>query len=586
MHPSLQLFAFALGGLALSSSVPATDVDWVKESNQNAQIMLKVIAQFSPEQAGRLGVEGVDDKIRDLNKDVYQRSQAATEAAVAELKQRVAATQDARVKQDLEILIESGEKNLRSAKLERQYMLPYYDVAQIEFGGIRSLLDPQVPKDRQAAALERLKRYAGLVTGTQPLTKLAEARTAERFADKQLVGPYLEEVNQNLANTQTFVDGIKDLFTKSGLQGWEQPYAQLTLQLNDYDAWVKQNILPRARRDNRLPAPIYADNLLQFGVDIPPEKLMAMAQFSFSEIQHQMEALAPLVAQQKGYASPDYRDVIRELKKQQIEGDAILPFYKNRLAQIEDLIRKQHVVTLPERAASIRVASPAETAATPAPHMTPPRLIGNTGQYGEFVLPLNLPAADGKSAQKYDDFTFDAAGWTLTAHEARPGHELQFASMVERGLSVARAVFAFNSVNAEGWGLYSEAEMQPYEPLDGQLITLQLRLQRAARAFIDPMLNLGMIKPDEALAFLQREVVLSPAFAEEEVQRFTFMAPGQATSYYYGYARLMQLRAETEVKLGTKFDRQKFNDFILSQGLLPPDLMRKAVEEEFIPAQQ
>ena len=586
MHPSLQLFAFALGGLALSSSVPAADVDWVKESNQNAQIMLKVIAQFSPEQAGRLGVEGVDDKIRDLNKDVYQRSQAATEAAVAELKQRVAATQDARVKQDLEILIESGEKNLRSAKLERQYMLPYYDVAQIEFGGIRSLLDPQVPKDRQAAALERLKRYAGLVTGTQPLTKLAEARTAERFADKQLVGPYLEEVNQNLANTQTFVDGIKDLFTKSGLQGWEQPYAQLTLQLNDYDAWVKQNVLPRARRDNRLPAPIYADNLLQFGVDIPPEKLMAMAQFSFSEIQHQMEALAPLVAQQKGYASPDYRDVIRELKKQQIEGDAILPFYKNRLAQIEDLIRKQHVVTLPERAASIRVASPAETAATPAPHMTPPRLIGNTGQYGEFVLPLNLPAADGKSAQKYDDFTFDAAGWTLTAHEARPGHELQFASMVERGLSVARAVFAFNSVNAEGWGLYSEAEMQPYEPLDGQLITLQLRLQRAARAFIDPMLNLGMIKPDEALAFLQREVVLSPAFAEEEVQRFTFMAPGQATSYYYGYARLMQLRAETEVKLGTKFDRQKFNDFILSQGLLPPDLMKKAVEEEFIPAQQ
>lgn len=586
MHPSLQLFAFALGGLALSSSVPAADMDWVKESNQDAQVMLKVIAQFSPEQAGRLGVEGVDDKVRDLNKDVYQRSQAATEAAVAELKKRLATAKDPRVKQDLEILIASGEKNLRSAKLERQYMLPYYDVAQIEFGGIRSLLDPQVPKDRQAAALERLKRYAGLVAGTQPLTKLAEARTTEQFADKQLVGPYLEEVNQNLANTQTFVGGIKDLFTKSGLQGWEQPYAQLVQQLNDYDAWVKQNILLRARKDNRLPAPVYADNLLQFGVDIPPERLMAMAQFSFSEIQHQMEALAPLVAQQKGYASTDYRDVIRELKKQQIEGDAILPFYKNRLAQIEDIIRKQRVVTLPERAASIRVASPAETAATPAPHMTPPRLIGNTGQYGEFVLPLNLPAADGKSAQKYDDFTFDAAGWTLTAHEARPGHELQFASMVERGLSVARAVFAFNSVNAEGWGLYSEAEMQPYEPLDGQLITLQLRLQRAARAFIDPMLNLGLIKPDEALAFLEREVVLSPAFAEEEVQRFTFMAPGQATSYYYGYSRLMQLRAETEVKLGTKFDRQKFNDFILSQGLLPPDLMKKAVEEEFIPTQQ
>src|SRR5207248_436875 len=82
-------------------------------------------------------------------------------------------------------------------------------------------------------------------------------------------------------------------------------------------------------------------------------------------------------------------------------------------------------------------------------------------------------------AQQYDDFNFDAAAWTLTAHEARPGHELQFSSMVERGVSQARAIFAFNSVNAEGWGLYAEAITLPYMPDDGKLISLQLRLQRA-----------------------------------------------------------------------------------------------------------
>jgi len=242
-------------------------------------------------------------------------------------------------------------------------------------------------------------------------------------------------------------------------------------------------------------------------------------------------------------------------------------------------------VTLPERQASIRLASDAETAQTPAPHMVPPRLIGNTGQYGEFVLPLNLPPKPGQEALKFDDFTFDAAGWTLTSHEARPGHELQFASMVEHGVSIARAIFAFNSANVEGWGLYSEAEMQPYEPLDGQLITLQLRLQRAARAILDPMLNLGQITPEAARQFLQQQVGLSPAFAKSEVDRYTFLSPGQATSYFYGYTRIMQLRGETEVKLGQAFDRQKFNDFILSQGLLPPDLMKKAVDEQFIPSQ-
>src|SRR3546814_19993956 len=85
----------------------------------------------------------------------------------------------------------------------------------------------------------------------------------------------------------------------------------------------------------------------------------------------------------------------------------------------------------------------------------------------------------------------DLASWTLTAHEARPGHELQFAAMIENGVSTARAVFAFNSVTVEGWALYAAAEMKPTFPFDGQLIGLQLRLLREARASLAPMLNRG-----------------------------------------------------------------------------------------------
>jgi uncharacterized protein (DUF885 family) len=267
--------------------------------------------------------------------------------------------------------------------------------------------------------------------------------------------------------------------------------------------------------------------------------------------------------------------VIHELKKDQITGDQILPFYQKRLADIEDIIRKQHIVTLPERQASIRLASDAETAQTPAPHMVPPRLIGNTGEQGEFVLPLSVP---GKTAQKYDDFNYDAASWTLTAHEARPGHELQFSRMIESGVSLARALFAFNSVNVEGWGLYSEAIILPYMPPEGQLISLQLRLQRAARAFLDPELQQkDKWTPEKARAYLEKEVGLSPAFATEEVDRFTFRSPGQATSYFYGYGKLVELRAAAEQQMGSKFDVQKFHDTILAQGLLPPDLLKKAV---------
>jgi uncharacterized protein (DUF885 family) len=33
--------------------------------------------------------------------------------------------------------------------------------------------------------------------------------------------------------------------------------------------------------------------------------------------------------------------------------------------------------------------------------------------------------------------------------------------------------------------------------------------------------------------------------------------------------------------MGAKFDQKKFHDFILAQGLLPPDLLRKSVMEDF-----
>jgi uncharacterized protein (DUF885 family) len=125
--------------------------------------------------------------------------------------------------------------------------------------------------------------------------------------------------------------------------------------------------------------------------------------------------------------------------------------------------------------------------------------------------------------------------------------------------------------------------MEPYEPLDGQLFSLDDRLLRISRAFLDPMLNLGLMKPDEAKAFLVNEVALSASDAKEEVERYTYRAPGQAASYFYGYMTLRELRERTKLALGAKFDEKAYHDFILSQGLLPLNLMAEAIQEEFVP---
>jgi uncharacterized protein (DUF885 family) len=482
-------------------------------------------------------------------------------------------------------MIRKVELNFKLQDFERAHEVPFLNASARVFRGLRILLDEQTPSERRPAAVTRLRAYSGLEPGYKPIAEILKQRVVEQMAKPDVIYPARVEIETELARNSNYMEGIAVLLQKYKLTGWQESYNQLKSQLTDYDAWTRANVLPKARSDFRLPSAEYALALENYGIDIPPDQLASMAHQAFSDIQAEMKPIAARIAQQRKLPSSDYREVIRELKKEQLVGDAILPFYENRLWQIEKIIVEKQIVTLPDRPARIRIATAAETAQQPAPHMVPPPFLHNTGEKGEFVLPLNIPGGTGDAPRKYDDFTFDAAAWTLTAHEARPGHELQFDSMLEHGVSLARVRYAFNSTNVEGWGLYSEYLIKPYMPLEGQLISLDYRLMRAARAFLDPELQSGKIQPADAKRVLEQDVVQSPAFAEEEVERYTYRAPGQANSYFYGYTKLIALRKETEAKLGAKFDQKKFHDFILAQGLLPPDLMRKAVMEDFVPAQ-
>jgi Bacterial protein of unknown function (DUF885) len=564
----------ALSITAFAQNPPA----WVTRSNQNTQLLIDIDAKYSPEDAAAEGVKGLDDQILSLPADRPQRERADYQKARQELANRLAKEQDPLVKQDLEILLGAADREIGYSEASEKTFLPYSNVANAVFYGVKSLLDDQIAPERRPAALVRMQKYAGMTPGYAPIAEQAEQRWREKLNTPGLLGPSKAEVEKNLENTGTYLSGIGLLLEKYKIQGYAPAYAKLKEQLTGYDDFVRKEVLPKARSDFRLPPEIYAIRLTNYGADYTPAELERLAHKSFTEIQAQMQDLAVKVAKERGFTATDYRSVIRELKKEQLKGDEVLPHYQRRLAEIEDIVRKQHLVTLPQRPAIIKIASAAETAQQPAPHMQPPPLLNNHGERGVFVLPLETTGADGAPLQ-YDDFNLAAASWTLIAHEARPGHELQFDAMVEHGVSLARAMYAFNSTNVEGWGLYSEWFMLPYMPDDAKLVSLQFRMLRAARAFLDPELQEGKVTPDQAMHILEDDVVCSKAFATEEVERFTFRMPGQAVSYFDGMTRLLEIRQAAEKAMGPKFDVLKFHDFILSQGLLPPAVLRKAVME-------
>lgn len=567
----------------LAPCLAAASPDWIARSNANAAPLLDDTGLFNPEAASRTGNDKFDTAVVDLGPRIEERIVARFTQRLEEARAKREVEKDVRVREDLDIIIANLERQLEAERTTHEVLFTYYDASAIVNSGLMPLLDARNKPERQARALVRIRRYAGLEPGYTPVATLARRRTEEELARPGTIGPYVDEVTQDLDNTDFFIKGIAERLHQDGLTGWEKDYEVLAGQLRDYREWARRTVLPRARADVKLPPRIYALQLRQVGVDASPEEILDRASTDFQEVRSELVRVAAQVAKARGFASSDYRDVIRQLKKVQLPADSMVDFYRKRLRDEEAIIRREHLVTLPQRAAAIRLATEAESAQVPAPHLSPPRILGNTGEFGEFIIPVSNPHS--KSGAPMDDFSFDAATWTITAHEARPGHELQFASMVEQGVSIPRALFAYNSANVEGWGLYAESIMEPYFPPEGRLISLQYRLLRIARAMLDPMINLGRITPAQAKDVLMNDVVLSEPFAQEEVDRYAFWAPGQATSYYYGFSKLRALRTRVELALGPRFDAGRFHDFVIAQGLLPPPVLERAVMEQFVPAE-
>src|SRR4029077_13166362 len=101
------------------------------------------------------------------------------------------------------------------------------------------------------------------------------------------LGPARIQVDTDLARADFFVNGVADLFARHHIDGYQAAVAALRQQIADYQTWMRQEILPRARTDFRLPAEQYAFALERFGVDAPVQRLTADAHTAFTEWQQE-----------------------------------------------------------------------------------------------------------------------------------------------------------------------------------------------------------------------------------------------------------------------------------------------------------
>ncbi len=159
-------------------------------------------------------------------------------------------------------------------------------------------------------------------------------------------------------------------------------------------------------------------------------------------------------------------------------------------------------------------------------------------------------------------------GLSLTAaHEAYPGHHLQFVT-ANRHPRQWRRLFA-HAVFYEGWTLWCEQMMVDLKIDRTPWLRIQQlhdALWRVHRILVDLRLQTGRYSYEQAAAHLRKHLGFTKARSEAEINWYS-ASPTVPMSYWLG--RLENERLRERLVVGRGWSLQQFNDWLLSFGTLP-----------------
>jgi len=265
-------------------------------------------------------------------------------------------------------------------------------------------------------------------------------------------------------------------------------------------------------------------------------------------------------------------EVISRARKKWNPGGDLLGVYREQTVKVAAAVRGARAVTFP-RGETLVVRPVPEfmrrlfpTAAYTAPGAFEKR---QRGIFWVNDLSLTKKSLEEKLAERQQHF-----GLELTcAHEAYPGHHLQFAT-ANRHPRPWRRLFA-HAVFYEGWTLWCEQMMVDLKIESSPWLKVQQlhdALWRCHRILVDLRLQTGRYSHAKAVAHMRKHVGFTTARAEADVNWYTG-SPAVPMSYWLG--RLENERLRRRLVIGRGWSLQRFNDWLLSFGTLPQAWLEK-----------
>jgi uncharacterized protein (DUF885 family) len=536
---------------------------------------MQILYKFNPSTATSLGVHDYDSQLEDFSKSARDQQIEV----LAQFEKRVAAFPAKSLSEtdaaDREMLL----GNLRSSLLTLQVIRPWQkDPNSYPSAATNSVY--VIMNRRFAPPDDRLRSVIAREQKIPPLLLSARAnlqnppRISTEIALEQMpdIVSFFENDLPSAFNDASA--SVKADFAKSN--------GVVIAELKKYQAWLKDDLLPRSKGDFRIGAATFSKKLLYDEmVDTPLDKLLEIGTADLHKNQAEFSRIAKLVDPQK---SPT--EVLAILASRHPAPGELLQTFTNTFDGLISFIQTHRIITLPtDIRPKLQETPPFERATTTASMDTPgPFETHSTEAYFNVTLPGPNDSPEEVASLMAG---FNVGTIISTAvHETYPGHYVQFL-WTPRAPTKLRKVLGSNT-NGEGWAHYCEQMMldegfaQPgtgaKDELESRLIRLgqlQDALLRDARFVVGIQMHRGAMTFDQAKEFFVKEGYQSPKIAEIETKR----GKTDPTYLYYtlGKLEILKLREDYKKKLGGDFSLLKFHDAFMAQGFPPIQIVRKAL---------
>jgi uncharacterized protein (DUF885 family) len=534
----------------------------------------EVYFKYQPTNGTLAGFHQYDTQLED-----YTRAGVDSEiAALKEFGQKVAAVPasqlDVTTQGDLALVLSSIRARLLTQQTIRQWEKNPDNYSSGVTNSIFSLMERKFapPDERLRSVIAREK-------------KIPAVFDAARQNLKNPPHIYTEIALQQLPDIISFFqndvpEAFKDATDPAVRAEFAKSNAAVIAALQDYQKWMKTDLLPRSNGDFRIGADTFSKKLLYDEmVDTPLDKLLEIGYADLHKNQAEFDRIAKEVDPSK---TP--KEVLAELAAVHPAPDHLLQAFHDQFEGLIKFIQDKKIVTIPSQVQpTLEETPPFMRAITFASMDTPgPFETHSTTAYFNVTLPEK-----GLTPAQIADYmaAFNIGTIVSTSvHEAYPGHYIQFLWVPQAPSKVRKLLGA--SSNAEGWAHYCEQMMldegygQPgtgaKDAREAKLIRLgqlQDALLRNARFIVGIKMHTGQMTFDQAIDFFVKEGYQSRSTGTVETKRGT----SDPTYLYYtlGKLQIMKLRSDLEKKQGAAFSLQQFHDNFLKEGFPPIKIVRR-----------